>query len=126
MMAQIQEGLFGQSGLTMSIGKIGFIMIQKKEAAFCFTCIKAIEKNLVSSNNMERAFISTRFKNWSDAATTGRGFEKHSKSDAHREAYQQLHAIPQSCEDIGEQISQIHANEKSVNRQALLLSLIHI
>ena len=75
---------------------------------------------------MERAFISTGFKNCSDVATTGRGFDKHSKSDAHREAYQRLHAIPQLCEDIGEQISQLHANEKSVNRQALLNILSNV
>ena len=97
-----------------------------KNAAFCFTCIKAVEKKLVSSHNMEKAFISTGYKNWSDAATTGRGFDKHYRSDAHREAHQRLFAIPQSCEDIGEQLSNAHAEEKSVNRQALLNILSNV
>jgi len=98
----------------------------EKNAAFCFTCIKAVEKNLISSNNLEKAFISAGYKNWSDAATSGRGFDKHNRSDAHREAHQRLYTIPQTCEDIGEQISQAHAEEKSANRQALLKILSNI
>ena len=50
---------------------------QEKDAAFRFTCIKAVEQNLMSSRNVEKAFISAGYKNWSDAATSGRGFDKH-------------------------------------------------
>ena len=40
---------------------------QEKDAAFCFTCIKAVEQNLISSKNVEKAFISVGYKSWSDA-----------------------------------------------------------
>ena len=75
---------------------------------------------------MEKAFISAGYKNWSDAATSGRGFDKHNRSDAHREAHQRLFTILKTCEDIGEQISQAHAEEKSVNRHALLEILSNV
>ena len=42
------------------------------------------------------------------------------------EAHQRLYIIPKQCEDIGEQISQTHAEEKSVSRQALLKILSNI
>ena len=71
---------------------------------------------MIFSNILEKAFISVGYKNWSDAATSGRGFDKHNRSDAHREAHQRLFAIPETCEDIGEQISEAHAEEKSINR----------
>ena len=99
---------------------------QEKDAALCFTCIKTVEQNLISSKNVEKAFISAGYKNWSDAATSGRGFNKHNRSDAHTEAHQRLYIIPKQCEDIGEQISQTHAEEKSVSRQALLKILSNI
>ena len=99
---------------------------QEKDAAFCFACIKAVEQNLISSKNVEKAFISAGYKNWSDAATSRRGFDKHNRSDAHTEAHQRLYIIPQQCEDIGEQISQTHAEEKSVSQQALLKILSNI
>ena len=98
----------------------------EKDAAFCFTCIKAAKQNLLSNKNAENAFISVGYKNWSDAAAKGRGFDQHHRSDAHDEANQRLHAIPQQCEDIGEQISEAHAVEKSANRQALLKILSNV
>ena len=69
---------------------------QEKDAAFCFTCIKAAEQNLISSN-FEKGFISAGYKNCSDVAASGRGFNKHNRSDAHTEAHQQLYIIPQQC-----------------------------
>ena len=89
-------------------------------------CIKAIKENLISSKNVEKAFISAGYKNWSDAETSGRGFDKHNRSDSHMEARQRLYIIPKQCEDIGEQISQTHAEEKSVSRQVSLKILLNI
>ena len=66
-----------------------------EDAAFCFTCIKAVEQNLISSKNVEKAFISAGYKNWSNAATSRRGFDKHNRSDTHMEAHQRLYIIPQ-------------------------------
>ena len=50
------------------------------DSAFCYTCIKAIEKNMISSKNSEKVFISDRYRNWKDAATKKRGFDKHISS----------------------------------------------
>ena len=77
---------------------------QNKDTAFCFTCIKAIEQNLISSKHVEKAFICAGYKNWSDAGTNGRGFDNHHRSDAHTGAHQRLYIIPQQYEDIGEEI----------------------
>ena len=52
----------------------------------------------------------------------GRGFYKHNRSEAH----QRLYIIQQQFEGIGEQISQTHAEEKSVNWQVLLEILSNI
>ena len=52
----------------------------------------------------------------------GRGFDKHNRSEAH----QWLYIIQQQCEGIGEQVSQTHAEEKSVIWQALLEILSNI
>ena len=65
--------------------------------------------------NLKQAFISAGYKNWSYAATSGRGFDKHNRSDDHTGAHQRLYIIPQQSEDTGEQISQTHAEEKSVS-----------
>lgn len=99
---------------------------KEKDAAFCFTCIKAVEQNLISSKNTEQAFISAGYKNWSNAATTGRGFDKHNQSEAHREAHLRFNVIPSQRKDIGEQLSQAHAEEKSANREALLKILSNV
>ena len=99
---------------------------QEADAASCFTCIKAIKQNLISSKNVDKAFISAGYKNWNETTTSGRGFDKHNRSDSHMEAHQRLYIIPKQCEDIGEQISQTHAKEKSVSRQALLKILSNI
>ena len=98
-----------------------------KDAIFCFTCIKAFEQSLISSKNAEKALISVEYKNWSNAATSEKSFHKHNRSEAHREAHQCIQVIPGQYEDIGEQISQPHAEEKSNNQQVLLkiLSNVH-
>ena len=33
------------------------------DSAFCYTCIKAIEKNMLSSKKSEKAFISEGYRN---------------------------------------------------------------
>ena len=71
------------------------------DSAFCYTCIKAIEK----------AFISEGYRNWKDAATKNRGFDKHFSSGTHREVNERLYLIPQMVEDVGEIIPSCHADE---------------
>ena len=96
------------------------------DSAFCYTCIKAIEKNMISNKNAEKAFISERYRNWEDAATKNQGFDKHLSSGTHREANERLYLIPQMVEDVGEIILSCHADEKSANRQCLLKILSNV
>ena len=53
----------------------------EKDAAFCATCIKATQKNFMSNRKAEYAFIKDGYRNWSDAATRNRGFDKHFSPD---------------------------------------------
>ena len=57
---------------------------QQMDAAFCFTCITATKKNLLTNRNAETAFISSGYSNWSDAGTKGRGFDQHCRSETHQ------------------------------------------
>ncbi len=57
-----------------------------KDAAFCFTCIKASNKNLILSTIGEGAFIETGFRNWKNAFDKKKGFYKHESSECHKEA----------------------------------------
>ena len=99
---------------------------QEKDVVFCFTCIKTVEQNLISKKIAEKAFISVGYKNWSNAATSGRGFCNHNQYETHREAHQSILVISRQFEDIGEQISQPHVEEKPNTRQALLKILSNV
>ena len=99
---------------------------REKDAAFCFTCVKAIRKNLFVNKNAEAAFVSTGYKNWGDAGTKGRGFDRHSQSQFHREAHERLYVIPNQCPDVGEMLNETLSDEKSSNRQALLKILSNV
>ena len=97
-----------------------------RHAAFCFTCIRATQKNLISNKNAEPASVSIGYQNWAQAATKGRGFDKHCNSESHKEAHFGLHFANEQSEDIGEQLSSLIHEEKSENRQALLKILSNI
>ena len=96
------------------------------DSAFCYTCIKAIENNMISIKNSEKVFISEGYQNWENAATKNRGFDKHLSSGTHREANERLYLIPQMIEVVVEIISSCHADEKSTNRECLLKILSNV
>lgn len=98
----------------------------EKDAAFCATCVSAIRMNLISSKNADNAFISKGFTNWPDAGTNSRGFDKHFRSESHKEAHERLYTIPDACGDISAQLSTAFNNERSANRQNLLKILSNI
>lgn len=98
----------------------------EKDAAFCATCVNATRMNLISNKNAEKAFISNGFTNWLDAGTKNRGFDKHFKSESHKEAHACLNTIPETCGDIANQISTAINNERSANRQNLLKILSNV
>ena len=97
-----------------------------RHAAFCFTCIKATEQNLISNKYAEQAFVSIGYKSWSQAATKGRGFDKHVNSDSHKEAHYRYHVAQDESGDIGDQLFSALQAEKSENRHALLKILSNV
>ena len=94
----------------------------EKDAAFCATRVTATRGNLIPCKNSDKAFISNGFTNWLDAGTKNRGFDKHFRSDSHKEA----HERPEACGDISSQVSIAYNNEKSTNRENLLKILSNV
>ena len=82
--------------------------------------------NLISHKKADKAFISNGFTNWPDAGTKNRGFDKHFKSESHKEAHARLNTIPEACGDIADQMSTAINNERSANRQNLLKILSNV
>ena len=82
--------------------------------------------NLIASNNADKAFIQIGFTNWRDAGTKNRGFDKHFRSETHREAHERLFTILDACGDISAQLSVTFNEARSANRQNLLKILSNV
>ena len=94
-----------------------------KDSAYCFTCKTADEQNKLRTKYKDSAFISRGFNNWKDGTV---GFNKHEGSDCHKEAVQVMEVIPHKMQNVGEQLCDIHASNKRVNRRMLLKILQNI
>ena len=70
---------------------------------------------IVSKKNADKAFILIGFNNWQDAGTKNRGFDKHVRSETHREAHERLFTMPDACGDISAQLSATLNEVRSVN-----------
>ena len=92
-----------------------------RDAVFCFTCMKAVHGNMLSSTKAEETFTRIGYNNWKKALEKGRGFDKHELSATHKEATDRFIIIPKSTVgDIGELLSESYHKEKYENRQILL------
>ena len=81
------------------------------DAAFCYICMKTErERKYKASTKREPAFISKGFTNWKDASM---GFNKHMKSDCHKEAVE-IHELPKKTGDVGEKLC-IEHKKKELN-----------
>ena len=95
------------------------------DAAFCFTCIKAISQNLITSSKIEQTFVTEGFRNWKKACEKNCGFYKHQQSDCHLEAAERYHYAT-SGQDIGRVLSSEYEQEKETNRTVLLKILSNV
>ena len=87
------------------------------DSAFCFTCIKAPQHNMISSTKGEVVFTETGFQNGKEALAKNKGLHKHESSECHKEAVARWREIPSTVKgDIGEMISNQHALEKYSSR----------
>ena len=71
------------------------------------------ERKFEVGTKREPAFISRGFTNWKDATVA---FNKHLKSDCHREAVE-IHEPPKKTCDVGEKLNTEHKKEKELNRK---------
>ena len=96
---------------------------EAQDAAYCYTCRTAEEQGKLKNKYKDSAFISRGYTNWKDGIVS---FTKHESSDCHKEAVQVMEVLPRTTQNIGEQLSQIHATNKSINRKMLLKILQNV
>ena len=86
------------------------------DKAFCYTCMRAQARSLITESKAEQAFVTVGFTNWKDAI---RSFTKHEYSESHKEAVLRLN-ISKECLDVGKTLTSKSENEMACNRKALL------
>ena len=73
------------------------------DKVFCHTCIKAIKLGKLSATKSEEAFTNTGFQNWKKALEKSFGLAKHSDSNSHKKASENLmKAADYGTNDVGE------------------------
>ena len=82
--------------------------------------------NLIACKNTDEAFISNGFPNCQHAGKNNRGFDKHFRSETHREAHERLFTISNAGGDVSAQLSTTFNERRSVNRQNLLKILFNV
>ena len=94
---------------------------EANDLAYCHICVSALKQKKMESN-AEPSFISSGYSNWKDATVA---FKKHQLSACYHKAVDVI-TIPSTTRDIGEQLSQIHRQEKATNRRMFLKILSSI
>ncbi|XP_045167705.1 zinc finger MYM-type protein 1-like [Mercenaria mercenaria] len=89
---------------------------ETNELAYCHVCMVAHRDGKLSSSNLDKAFNINGFSNWKDASVS---LKKHESSGCHHESVEKLVTLPEVTKDIGETLSNAHAEEKSDNRESL-------
>ena len=89
---------------------------EKNDLVFCHICMVAYRDGKLNSANLDKAFITHGFCNWKDATVA---FKKHDSSNCRREAIDKVITLPKTTKDIGETLSNKHAEEKEYNRDCL-------
>ena len=95
---------------------------ETNDLPYCQLCVSALKQKMKESS-AEPSFISSGFSNWKDATVA---FKKHQLSACHHKAVDVMITIPSTMRDIGEQLSQIHREEKATNRKMFLKILSSI
>ena len=101
--------------------------VEKTDMVLCFTCVKAIQNNMLSSTKADPQFTRIGYSNWKNAMDKKKGFEKHALSESHKEAVARVITAPATTTgDVGELLSEKHAKEKAINRKILLTILSNV
>ena len=98
--------------------------VEDGDLAFCFTCVKAYQQRHLDTNSLlEKAFVSSGFRNWKDATSK---FAKHEGSRCHADAVLKLVSVPSSTRDIGELFSSQLARDRHNARKCFLKILSNV
>ena len=97
--------------------------IEAQDSVLCYICVNASLENKMSSAYVESAFLSKGFTSWKDAT---KSFSNHEQCISHKEAVLRFVKLPKETKDIGDMLSQAHADDKKDNRQCLLKILANI
>ncbi|XP_044171572.1 uncharacterized protein LOC122955905 [Acropora millepora] len=101
--------------------------VEKTDMVLCFTCVKAIQNNMLSSTKADPQFTRIGYSNWKNAMDKKKGFQKHALSESHKEAVARVITAPATTTgDVGELLSEKHAKEKAINRKILLTILSNV
>ena len=98
--------------------------VERLDAVFCHTCIKAVASNLIADN----VFTRYGYNNWKSATEKNKGFRKHEASASHKEAVARYISTPaEVIGDVGELLCYQHTEGKmKVSRKVLLAILGNI
>lgn len=78
---------------------------KETDTVFCYTCLKAIQNNMLSSTKANLAFMQIGFENWKNAMDKKKGFQKHESSEA---VARYVTAPATTVSDVGELLSDIY------------------
>ena len=90
------------------------------DSVLCYYCLVADKRGLQITHNKDEAFTRNGFSNWKKALER---FEKHQGTIAHRQAVEMVKTIPNTTRDVGELLSEAHAQQKAENREMLQVIL---
>ena len=90
-----------------------------KDAASCLTCAKAYEIGAISASKLEPTFIMQGFRNWKKVCEKDCGFDKHEKSECHKEPVDRYVMAP-SMGNAGEMLSAQYKKERIESRRIFL------
>ena len=90
-----------------------------KDAAFYFTCPKAYEIGALWASKLEPTFIMQGFRNRKKACEKDCGFDKHEKSECHKQAVYR-YAMAPSMGNAGEILSAQYKKERIKSRRIFL------
>ena len=100
---------------------------REKTCGLFHTCLKALQRRILTSSNADPAFTKNRFSNWKNAIKKKKELRKHAFCKSHMEAVARYFTAPATViGDIGDLLSERHALEKSKNRKILLSILSNI
>ena len=103
------------------------------DAAFCFNCVRALEKKQVLSDNIDPAFVTQGYRDWKHALERGdpnklkkaKGFHKHEESKIHKDATEMISITAKSA-NVSALLSSEYDNQRKANRQNLLKIISNI